>query len=203
MNQPSERTEPGIAGQRTPPGAQALNSARAHVEQMLAAFLADPRGEAGQMARTLLLNSLVRDQTRQEEQTLRELEEQKRHRGVLAEDVETLAVSRLNAHTRNQELGEALHQAQVRHTKIGHYTLQAQKALAENKPFDYDRALEQISAVIGLRGPEEFLVSSRVEGTPAYDLTEEEHRDFLQGRGPAWEEEQRRRRERDEKRLLE
>jgi hypothetical protein len=50
----------------------------------------------------------------------------------------------------------ALQQARARHGKIGQFVHQAQKALAQKKPFDYDRALNQISAVIGLRGGEEF-----------------------------------------------
>ncbi len=150
-NQPSQRlgTEAGI----TRPYAQAVDGARASVEQLVAAFLADPGGEAGQMARTMLLNYMVKEQTQQEEQTLRELQEHQGKRALLEEDVETLAVKRLNADARNQKLGEALRQARVQHGKIGQYVRQAQKALAENKPFDYDRALKQISAVIGVGRP--------------------------------------------------
>ena len=87
----------------------------------------------------------------------------------------------------------------MRQNEIGTYVSQARRSLAEKKPFDYERALNQISAVIGLRGGEEFLVRSQVEGTSDYQLTAEEHADFHQGRGPAWEEEQRRIRERDHK----
>jgi hypothetical protein len=42
--------------------------------------------------------------------------------------------------------------ARMRHDKIEGYVLQARKALAEKNPFDYERALNQISQVIGLRG---------------------------------------------------
>jgi hypothetical protein len=54
--------------------------------------------------------------------------------------------------------------------------------------------------VIGLRRWE-FLLRSRVEGTPDYELTAEEHRDFHAGRGPAWEEEQQGIREEEQKPL--
>ena len=91
----------------------------------------------------------------------------------------------------------------MRQGHIGRCVLWARKAVAEDKPFVYARALNQIAAVIGLRGGKEFLVRSQVEGTPDYNLTAEEHADFHAGRGPAWEEEQRRIRERDQKRLLE
>ena len=43
--------------------------------------------------------------------------------------------------------------------------------------------------MVGLRGPEDIQEQSEVEGTPEYLLTAEEHEDFEEGRGPAWEEE--------------
>jgi hypothetical protein len=200
-NQESNRLGPeaGRAEQRTTPGAQVVASARANVEALLAAFVAGPGGEAGEMARTLLFNSMLKEQTQQEEQTLRRLQEH-RHRGaVLVEDLETMAVQRLNADARSQGLAEALLLARVQRRRIAQCVVEAQQASKEKRSFDYDRALNQISAVIGLRGGEEFL-HSEVEGTPDYGLTAEEHRDFPEGRGPAWEEEQRRIRERDQKR---
>jgi hypothetical protein len=177
-----------------------VEKARAQVEQLVADFLADPEGEAARMARTLLLGCMLKQQTQEEEKVLRELQEHKEARMLLQEDVGTLAVGRLNAHTRNRRLADQLRKARMWHHEIGSSLLQARKALAEKKPFDYERALNQISAVIGLRGGEEFQVRSQVEGTPDYDLTAEEHEDFHQGRGPAWKEEQRRIRERDRKR---
>jgi hypothetical protein len=92
----------------TRPSGQSVNAARSHVEHLLAAFLADPGGDAGQMARAMLLNYLVKEQMQQEEQAQRELQYQKEKQAVLEEDVGTLAVKRLNADTRNQKLGVAL-----------------------------------------------------------------------------------------------
>ena len=179
--------------------AAVVEKARAQVDQLMADFLADPGGEAAQMARTLLLGGMVKEQTREEESVLCELQEHKVARTVLEEDLGTLAVGRLNDHTRNRRLADELLNARMRQNEIGTYVSQARRSLAEKKPFDYERALNQISAVIGLRGGEEFLVRSQVEGTSDYQLTAEEHADFHQGRGPAWEEEQRRIRERDRK----
>ena len=130
--------------------------ARAQVEQLLAGVLADPGGEAAQMARTLLFGCMVKEQSREEENALRELQQQKEARTVLEEDVGTLAVGRLNADTLNLRLADELREARGRHDNIGVCVLQARKALAEQKPFDYDRALNQISELVGLRGPEEF-----------------------------------------------
>ena len=157
MNQSPEKSVREAVGARTTMNGQALDGARANVEHLLAAFRADPGGEAGQMARIMLLNYMIQEQNKDEEQTLRELLERKVKQAILEEDVGTLALRRLNADTRSQKLGEALRQARAKHAKIDHYLDQAQKALAEKRPFDYERALNQISAVIGLRGPEEFL----------------------------------------------
>jgi hypothetical protein len=133
-----------------------VEKARADLEELLAAFLADPSGEAAQIARTLLLDCMVKEQTQQEEEALRELQEERGTRVVLEEDVGTLAVGRLNADTLNLRLADELREARGRHDKIGGYVAQVRKALAEQKSFDYDRALNQISALVGLRGPEEF-----------------------------------------------
>jgi hypothetical protein len=54
---------------------------------------------------------------------------------------------------------------------------------------------------MGLAGPMEHLVASAVEGMPAYRLEEKEYQEFQQGRGRAWVEEQRRKREQEQKRL--
>jgi hypothetical protein len=135
----------------------AVEQARAQVAQLVADFLADPGGEAAQMARTLLLGCMVKEQTLEEEGALRELQEQKEARVALEEDVGTLAVGCSNADTRNRRLANELRHARMWHDKITGYALQARKALAEKKPFDYERALNQIAAVIGLRGGEEFL----------------------------------------------
>jgi len=100
---------------------------------------------------------MVKEQTQQEEEALRELQEERGTRVVLEEDVGTLAVGRLNADTLNRRLADQLREFRGRHDKIGGYVAQVRKALAEQKPFDYDRALNQISALVGLRGGEEFL----------------------------------------------
>ena len=176
-----------------------VEKARAQVDQLMADFLADPGGEAAQMARTLLLRGMVKEQTQEEEKVLSELQEHKVARTVLEEDLGTLAVGRLNDHTRNRRLVGELRHARRQNDEVAACLLEVRKALAEKKPFDYERTLNQISAVIGLRGGEEFLVRSQVEGTPDYNLTANEHEDFHAGRGPAWEEEQRRIRERDRK----
>jgi len=137
-------------------GCRPVAKARDQVEQLLADFLANPGGEAAQIARTLLLECMVKEQTQQEEEALRELQEERGTRVVLEEDVGTLAVGRLNADTLNLRLADELREARGRNDRIGGYVAQVRKALAEQKSFDYDRALNQISALVGLRGPEEF-----------------------------------------------
>ena len=137
-------------------GCRPVEKARDQVEQLFADLLANPGGEAAQMARTLLLGCMVKEQTQQEE-ALRQLQEERGTRVVLEEDVGTLAVGRLNADTLNLRLADELREARGRHDKIGGYVAHVRKALAEQKSFDYDRALNQISTLVGLRGGEEFL----------------------------------------------
>jgi hypothetical protein len=180
-----------------------VENARARVEQLVADFLADPGGEAAEIARTLLFGCMMKEQTQEEEKALGELQEEKEVRTLLEADVATLAVGNLNAAARNRRLAHKLRRDRKRQEKAHSHLLEVRKVLAEKKPFDYERALKQISAVIGVGREEEFVVHSKVEGTPDYDLTGKEHEEFHQGRGWAWEEEQRRIRERDQKRLLE
>jgi hypothetical protein len=162
----------------------------------------DPGGEAARMARTMLVGCMLKEQTREEEIVLRELQEQKVARATLEHDAGTLAVGRLNDQARNRRLADEIRHARERHHEIKNCLLKLRRVLAEKRPFDYERALNQIAAVVGLRGPEQFLVCSQVEGTPVYRLTAKEHEDFCEGRGAAWEEEQRRIRERDQKQSL-
>lgn len=55
-----------------------------------------------------------------------------------------------------------------------------------------EEILRKINAVIGLGLPLKRRMGRAVEGTLHYHLMEEEYLEFRQGRGPAWEEEQRR-----------
>jgi hypothetical protein len=58
----------------------------------------------------------------------------------------------------------------------------------------------KIREVVGLGGPEEFLSDfEEEEDLPADHLGEEACAKFPEGRGPAWEEEQRREREQEQK----
>jgi hypothetical protein len=75
------------------PYASAVGGARADVERLLAAFLADPwRGRTDNQNHALAY--MVKQQTQQDEQTLRELQEHKSRRALLEEDVETMASCR-------------------------------------------------------------------------------------------------------------
>jgi len=47
-------------------GCRPVERARDQVEELFADLLANPRGEAAQMARTLLLGCMVKEQTQQE-----------------------------------------------------------------------------------------------------------------------------------------
>ena len=91
--------------------------------------------------------------------------------------------------------------SQITHQRVSEQVKQAEAAVAKRREPTYQEILHKISAVVGLRGPEKFLVPTDVEGMPNYNLTAEGWTAFQQGRGPAWEEEQRCKREQDQKRL--
>ena len=167
-----------------------MEKARAQVARLMAGFHADPAGQTARMTRTMLLGCMVKEQTQDEERHSHELQGHKEARNLLEEGMRTLAVGRLNDHDRHCRLADKLRKAGTQHDEIGGH-VQARKALAEKRPFDYDRALEQISAMIGLRGGEEFESGEARE--PDRDPA---------GYGPVWEEEQRIKRERHQ-RLLE
>jgi hypothetical protein len=98
-----------------------VEKARAEVEQLMADFLADPSGEAAQMARTFLLGCMLKEQTQEEEGALRELQEHKEARRTLEEDVGALAAGRLSDRTRNRRLADKLRKARMRNGDIGGY----------------------------------------------------------------------------------
>jgi hypothetical protein len=76
----------------------------------------------------------------------------------------------------------------------------AQAVVAQRREPTHEEIVRKIGEAIGLRGPEEYRVESEVEGMPGFHLTEQEYRDYEQGRGFAWEEEQRRKTEQEKKR---
>jgi hypothetical protein len=93
--------------------------------------------------------------------------------------------------------------AQVGASELAHQHVREQAKPAEavvatrREPTHQD--LQKGMEVVGLGEPMEYLVKSGVEGMPAYHLREKEYQECQQGRGPAWEEEQRRKREEEQK----
>ena len=107
------------------------------------------------------------------------IKEHKEARTALQGAAEALSVRRLNADTRHRSLADGLRQARTQPDDIGSY-VRGRKAQAGTKPFDYDRALNQISAVIGLRPGEEFQ-----HDEPDYQETLKRAQEMREGAGVA------------------
>jgi hypothetical protein len=94
---------------------------------------------------------------------------------------------------------------QVCESEFGHQAVREQEPAeavpATRREPTHQEIYNKIREVVGLAGPMEYLVSSEVEGTPDYHLQEEEYQEYEEGRGPVWEEEQRRKREQEQKKL--
>ncbi len=73
--------------------------------------------------------------------------------------------------------------------------------MAQDREPTHEEIIAQVSAAIGVGLPMQHYVRSEVEGKSGYHLTKEEYTDYTQGRGPAWQEEQRRKREQEKRRL--
>jgi hypothetical protein len=93
------------------------------VEQSLGEAAADPSSEAGQLVRSLVLTEMV------------------------SADARLQDAKRLYEETRRRQ------EAENKVRNVQEIAAKAQQAGGEQKPFNYDRALKQISAVIGVGQP--------------------------------------------------
>jgi hypothetical protein len=131
--------------------------ARSAVRELLQKARADPSSDAYRILEIMCLNELIEAQLKRREYDLMEVfraRNQAKELDVKAARVESqnklveAQIERLRL--MNRALEDMLAQ-------ITQKAREASEATKEGRPFDYERALNQISAVIGLRGGEEFL----------------------------------------------
>jgi hypothetical protein len=103
--------------------------------------------------------------------------------------------------SKNRRLRAQLGDSELVHQQVREQVKPAEAAVALRHEPTHQEIYDKIREVMGLAGPMEHLVASAVEGMPAYRLGEKEYQEFRQGRGRAWEEEQRRKREQEQKRV--
>jgi hypothetical protein len=102
--------------------------------------------------------------------------------------------------SKNRGLCAQVSDSELAHRHVREQVKPAEAAPATRREPTHQEIYNKIREVVGLAGPMEYLVSSEVEGTPDYHLQEEEYQEYEEGRGPVWEEEQRRKREQEQKR---
>jgi hypothetical protein len=162
------RREPGKPESRIPnPGdaqgpppltwMQIRQGARTAVRELFESAIGDPSSDAYRMLEIMCLNEFVEAEVKTREMDALEIFRARNQGREL--EVKVARVQNQNklaeAQTEKLRLQNRLLEDKI--AQITEEALQASEAKKEGRPFDYERALNQISAVIGLSGGEEFL----------------------------------------------
>ncbi len=169
------------------------------MKELLEQMQSDP--EARALVETFLLSQMVQEDSQQEEAELAALQREKQKREALEEGLEQMVVAQQELESQNRRLRARGAESEIVHQQVREQIKPAEAVVAERREPTREEIVRKISEAIGLRGPEKYRVESQVEGMPGFNLTEQQYRDYEQGRGPAWEEEQRRKTEQEKKRL--
>lgn len=125
------------------------------IDQMVEEAANDPSSETGKLVKCLLLTQMTTEDTGIKD--LEALLEEERRRDQIEKELEI----------KKAELKQKERKLKIEIRKVNdvrQITAKAQRAVDNHKPFDYDRALKQISAVIGVGRP---LVEYEAPVTPA------------------------------------
>jgi hypothetical protein len=187
------------AMEATPHPGHLVEAARPKVKELLEQMQSDP--EARALVETFLLSQMVQEDSQQEEQELAALQRERQKREALEEGLEQMVVAQQELESQNRRRRARGGESEIVHQQVREQIKPAEAVVAQRREPTHEEIVRKIGEAIGLRGPEEYRVESEVEGMPGFHLTEQEYWDYQQGRGPAWEEEQRRKTEQEKKRL--
>jgi len=184
---------------QVPNSAPPIEAARPKVKELLEQMQSDP--EARALVETFLLNQMVQEEGQQEEAEVEALQREKEKRETLEQGLEQMVAAEQELESSNRRLRARVGGSEITHQQVLDQIKPAEAVVAERYEPTHEEIIAQISAAIGVGQPMRmrYRVKSQVEGMPDYHLTNEELADYQQGRGPAWEEEQRRRREYESK----
>jgi predicted MarR family transcription regulator len=136
--------------------ADILAPAREKLRELLEKALADPSSDAYTMLEIICMNHLIEAELKTREMDVMEVLRARSHGKQLA-----VKTAQLEAHTKH--LATQTEKARLQNRMLKHDLMQIRKELRQaeearsgGRAFDYERTLNQISAVIGLRGPEKF-----------------------------------------------
>jgi hypothetical protein len=176
-----------------------IESARPKVKELLEQMQSD--AEARALVETYLLSRMVEEESQREEEELAALQKERRKREALEQGLEQMVAAQQELERRNRRLRAQMGASELMHQQVREQVKPAEAAVAWRREPTHQEIYQKIREVMGLAGPMEYRVESGVEGMPAHHLQEEEFSEYLQGRGPAWEEEQRRKKEQEPKKL--
>jgi hypothetical protein len=126
-------------------------------------------------------------------------ERERQKRKALEKGLEQTAAAQRGLESKNRRLGAEVGESELVHAQTREQVKSAEVVVATRREPTREEIFNKICDVVGLNGPEEFQSDTELVDS----LSEEELREYQQGRGPAFEELQRRRRVRreEEKRL--
>jgi hypothetical protein len=119
--------------------------------------IADPTSDAYRMIEIMCVNELIEAELKTREYDALEVFRARNQAKEL--EVKTAHLESQNglAYAQTEKLHLQIQELKDRIAEIKEKVRQAKEARSGGRQFDYDRALEQISTLVGLRGPEEFL----------------------------------------------
>ncbi len=131
--------------------------ARTAVRDLFAKAIADPSSDAYRMLEIMCLNELVEAEVKTREMDALEVFRARNQGRELEMKAGRLQSQNALAQVQTEKLRLQIRMLEDQIAQIREKARQASEAQKASRPFDYQRALNQISAVIGLRGGEEFL----------------------------------------------
>ena len=150
---------PGGAAQRPSPltWAKVGEGARTAMRALFENALADPSSGACRLLEIMCVSELVEVQLKTREMDAADIFRARNQGKELEMKAARLQSQNQLAEAQTEMLRLQIRALEGKMAQITEKALQANEAKKAGRPFDYERALNQISAVIGLRGGEEFL----------------------------------------------
>jgi hypothetical protein len=146
----------GAGGQLPTLRVRIKEGALAAVRDLFEKAIADPSSDAYRMIEIMCLNELVEAELKTREMDAVEIFKARNHGKEVEMKAERLQAQNKLAEAQTEKLQLQIRVLEDQIAQITQKALEASQAKKEGRQFDYDRALNQISALVGLRGPEEF-----------------------------------------------
>jgi len=131
--------------------------ARTALREAFEKAMADPSSDAYRMLEIMCLNELIEAEVKTREMDALEVFRARNQGKELEAKIARVQSQNMVAEAQTEKLRLQIRALEDTMARIREKALQASEAKKQGRPFDYDRALKQISAVIGVGRGEEFL----------------------------------------------